>query len=132
MTAGFYKQDKDELLYAPNFVEGNGYVLVSQEKDHYNYPVFGWRWFENDESAKAFFLNYSNLLTQRQFRLGLLEAGIDPDSITTMLAGNKAALIEWNFASYIDREHPLIGQLGLIFGLTSQRLDEIFENAKKL
>ena len=52
MTSGFYKKDNEELLYAPNIVEGNGFVLVAQDKDQYEYPVDGWTWFESEEEAK--------------------------------------------------------------------------------
>jgi hypothetical protein len=52
MTAGFYKKDNEELLYAPNIVEGNGFVLVKQDKDQYEYPIEGWKWFDSKEEAK--------------------------------------------------------------------------------
>jgi hypothetical protein len=53
MKLGFYKKQEDnEMLYAPNIVEGNSYVLVAQNKDQYEYPVDGWTWFESEEEAK--------------------------------------------------------------------------------
>lgn len=55
MTAGFYKKQEDTILYAPNIVEGNGYVLAAQDKDQYEYPVDGWYWFESEEEANNFF-----------------------------------------------------------------------------
>lgn len=55
MTAGFYKKQEDTILYAPNIVEGNGYVLAVQDKDQYEYPVDGWFWFESEEEANNFF-----------------------------------------------------------------------------
>jgi hypothetical protein len=51
MTSGFYKKDNEELFYAPNIVEGNGFVLVAQDKDQYEYPVDGWVWFDSEEEA---------------------------------------------------------------------------------
>ena len=51
MTAGFYKKQEETLLYAPNIVEGDGYVLIVQDKDQYEYPVDGWFWFESEEEA---------------------------------------------------------------------------------
>ena len=51
MTQGFYKKQNDELLYAPNIIEGNGYVLLAQDKDAYQYPVDGWSWFESAQDA---------------------------------------------------------------------------------
>jgi len=55
MTAGFYKTENDTILYAPNIVEGDGYVLVAQDKDQYEYPIHGWTWFDSEEEAKEFF-----------------------------------------------------------------------------
>ena len=55
MTEGFYKKQNEELLYGPNIVEGNGYVLLVQEKDSYQYPVDGWYWFNSEEEARVFF-----------------------------------------------------------------------------
>ena len=55
MTEGFYKKQNEELLYAPNIIEGNGYVLLKQEKDLYKYPIDDWYWFESEETAKVFF-----------------------------------------------------------------------------
>jgi hypothetical protein len=54
MTEGFYKKQDNELLYAPNIVEGNCYVLITQHKDQYEYPVDGWSWFESLEEAELY------------------------------------------------------------------------------
>lgn len=51
MTQGFYKKQNEELIYAPNIVEANGYVLLEQDKDAYAYPVDGWSWFESEQAA---------------------------------------------------------------------------------
>jgi hypothetical protein len=55
MTQGFYKKQNEELLYAPNIIEGSGYVLLAQDKDSYQYPVDGWSWFESEENAIKYF-----------------------------------------------------------------------------
>jgi hypothetical protein len=56
MKLGFYKkQEDDQILYAPNIVEGNSYVLVAQDKDEYDYPVDGWTWFNSEKEAISFF-----------------------------------------------------------------------------
>ena len=52
MQQGFYKNDNGQLLYGPNIVEGNGYVLVKENHDQYQYPIDGWYWFETEEEAK--------------------------------------------------------------------------------
>jgi hypothetical protein len=53
-TAGFYKND-GEVLYAPTLVYNSDYTLNNDLKDTYTYPVDGWYWFEDIESAYSFF-----------------------------------------------------------------------------
>jgi hypothetical protein len=53
-TAGFYKND-EEVLYAPTLVYNINYTLNNDLKDTYNYPVDGWYWFDDIESAYSFF-----------------------------------------------------------------------------
>ena len=55
MTEGFYKKQNEQLLYGPNTIEGNGYVLLAQDKNAYEYPIDDWYWFESEEEAKLFF-----------------------------------------------------------------------------
>jgi hypothetical protein len=55
-TSGFYKQDND-ILYAPNFVLGaySAYELRKETHQEHTYPIDGWYWFDNKETAYAFF-----------------------------------------------------------------------------
>lgn len=57
MNPGFYKEDNNELLYAPNAVYGSGFVLVSDLKDTYQLPIDGWYWFDNEEEARQILIN---------------------------------------------------------------------------
>lgn len=52
---GFFKQDGDELLFAPNFIINKNYELKIDSFSEYNYPVDGWFYFESEEEAKNFF-----------------------------------------------------------------------------
>jgi hypothetical protein len=54
-SQGFYKYRDQELLYAPNYIEGPNLLLLSSEKDKYEYPVDGWIWFESEQQAKEEF-----------------------------------------------------------------------------
>lgn len=53
-TSGFYKNDNGELLFAPNFVEGPTFALYRNNKDEYEYPTMGWRWFDSEQEARTF------------------------------------------------------------------------------
>jgi hypothetical protein len=54
-TLGFYKKEETEILYAPNTIEGPGYVLIASEKDSYDYPVDGWVWAQSEADAISYF-----------------------------------------------------------------------------
>lgn len=58
MQKGFYKNDNGELLHAPNIIEGNGYVLVKENQDQYEYPIDGWYWFETLEEAQQLLIEF--------------------------------------------------------------------------
>jgi hypothetical protein len=54
-TSGFYKVAGAELLHAANFVLSSSYLLNRDTHDQYEYPVDGWYWFDDEESARLFF-----------------------------------------------------------------------------
>lgn len=54
-TSGFYKLDDGLLLYGPNCVSAAEYELVRETHENYQYPIYGWYWFDSEEEAKAFF-----------------------------------------------------------------------------
>ncbi len=45
-TSGFYKKEDGNWIYAPNFVEAPDYILISDKKDEYEYPIDGWSWYD--------------------------------------------------------------------------------------
>lgn len=59
-NAGFYKLDQDEILYAPNYVEGFGYSLTMESKHEYTFPVDGWIYADSHEDAVAYFASQQN------------------------------------------------------------------------
>jgi thioredoxin-related protein len=54
-TQGFYKYQDEQIYYAPNYVEGQEYTLISEYKDDNEYPVDEWYWFDCEEDALLFF-----------------------------------------------------------------------------
>lgn len=59
-NTGFYKKDETQILFAPNIVEGQGYMLVATDKDSYEYPVDGWIWANSLDDAIAYFASNAN------------------------------------------------------------------------
>jgi hypothetical protein len=40
--------------------------------------------------------------------------------------------VEWEYAPYIERSHPMLGPLGAALGLTDEQIDEAFVSAAAL
>jgi hypothetical protein len=52
---GFYKSvgDGQSVYYAPNSATGPGFSLVAAQHATYTYPVNGWTWFSDENTARA-------------------------------------------------------------------------------
>jgi hypothetical protein len=75
-------------------------------------------------------------ITMRQARLALLGAGMLDDVNATIAAlpepDKSAALIEWEYASEVQRHVGLVASMGAALGLTEADLDELFMQAAQL
>lgn len=71
-------------------------------------------------------------VTRRQLLLVLNASGVTRAAVRAMLAGNEAALIEFDEASEFRRDHPLVGQLGAALGKDAGQIDTMFINASAL
>lgn len=75
--------------------------------------------------------------TPRQFRLGLLDYGIDPDIITDIInqvsdpIEKKRILVTWEYANLIEKNNPLISEFAQILGVDQSGIDEIFKLANQ-
>jgi hypothetical protein len=58
-NTGFYKKDNTQILYAPNIVEGPGYMLTIEDKDSLTYPVDGWIYADSIDVAISYFATAS-------------------------------------------------------------------------
>ncbi|MFN4124431.1 hypothetical protein [Pannonibacter indicus] len=77
-------------------------------------------------------------LTVRQFRLGLLDAGMTPAHVDDVIAqiedeaSRIRAQIEWEYASQFQRTHPLVATLSAALGLTPEQVDSMWAAAAQL
>ncbi|HEV7306424.1 hypothetical protein [Ensifer sp.] len=77
-------------------------------------------------------------LTARQFRLGLVNAGISQSTVAAIVAELPAgpdrdkAQIEWEYATTFNRTHPLIATIGAALGLAGDQIDEMWQAAASL
>ena len=53
MTQGFYSNITGTLQYAPNHVVGPDFALFRDNHEAFEYPVYGWYWFDSLDEACA-------------------------------------------------------------------------------
>lgn len=89
---------------------------------------------EIDRENKA---KIPSVVTMRQGRLALLQFNL-LDTVDTALANitdpmtRKASQIEWEYATEIRRDSPLVTQLSSSLGLTEEQMDQLFLLASTL
>lgn len=66
------------------------------------------------------------VLTMRQARLALLNAGLLTQVNAAVAAGSEQVKIEWEFSNEVQRSNPLITELATALGLDSATLDQLF------
>jgi hypothetical protein len=77
-------------------------------------------------------------ISARQIRLWLIENNISLASVEAAINQipdeklKEKTLVEWEYAPYIERSHPLLNTLGEILGLTSNQIDTAFLQASEL
>ncbi|MDI6836125.1 MAG: hypothetical protein QMD99_10470 [Rhizobiaceae bacterium] len=77
-------------------------------------------------------------LTARQFRLGLVAAGISPSQVTAAIDAMSAGIekdkaqIEWEYATTFTRTHALIATVAQVLGLTDEQIDTMWTAALSL
>lgn len=71
-------------------------------------------------------------LTPRQLRLGLLSIGIHEADVDMKLVSDPSGMVEWKYASYLKRTHPLVDGLGSLFSITPEQIDTLWLWAAEL
>ena len=71
------------------------------------------------------------VITMRQARLQLLEVGL-LDDVEALVALDRKSQIEWEYASEVYRQSPLIESVKGALNLTDAQIDNMFVEASKL
>jgi hypothetical protein len=103
--------------------------------------------YEIDDEEKTVIGNYelqeiiepepqqAETISARQIRLWLVRNGISLQSIEDAInqipdeAVKESLLIEWQYAAYVDRNHPMILELASMLGLNEEQLNNAFNEA---
>ena len=70
-------------------------------------------------------------VTMRQARLELLSRGLLDDVDAVIAVAGRAAQIEWEYASTVDRDNPVIAAVQQQQGMTDEQIDDLFREAAK-
>ena len=130
---GFYKKVDDDILKGENFVFSPVVTLKAEDKDSHTYPQDGWYWFDSFDEALVFFavLKNSDSITMRQARLYLLSAGL-LSQVDSIVSQNEAWKIEWEYATDVVKNSPLVVALANQLNLSAEAIDTMFNEASKL
>ena len=77
-------------------------------------------------------------ISARQIRLGLINNGIQLTQVDEAIDNiqdpitRETTKVEWEYAPYVERNHPLIEQLGNALGFNPSQIDNAFIEASKL
>ncbi len=76
-------------------------------------------------------------VTAKQLNLALLGAGVSLSNIDAIIdqmpePEKSYAKVSWEKASLFERNHPMINSLGAALGLTTEQIDAVFIQARKL
>ena len=72
------------------------------------------------------------VVTMRQARLGLLSAGLLSTVQTAIAGAGPAAVIEWDYATEVQRASGLVPAMATALGLTDAQIDALFVQAATL
>lgn len=73
-----------------------------------------------------------SVVTMRQARLALLQAGLLTQVDATIAQGGQADQITWEYAAEVDRNSALVVNMSVALGLSNQDLDNLFTLASTL
>lgn len=77
-------------------------------------------------------------VSARQIRLWLVSHGVSLNSVDALIAAiedetlREKTKIEWEFAPYVERSHPMLNVFGSALNLTKEQIDQAFIEAVQL
>ena len=135
----FIKVENQRIINASTYQADEGYIevefnyddFVEKPQNYYLYvddEIIENPDFEKEQQEKERERLSKLSLTKREVFLALYkDKGLTPDDIRNQITDTQA-LIEYDYASEYFRGNPLIEQIGLMLGYTSEQLDYLFEH----
>jgi hypothetical protein len=128
----FYNEQRPEVLPPNSTLIGPKYTI--DDDNHVVIGSFEVQQIDLENIKKT----VPKTITATQVRLWLIENNIPLSTIETALNNienpilREKTKIQWEYAPYIERSHPLIESIAIILGLDSSQLDSAFIEASKL
>lgn len=125
---GYYTIRNDSPSQPPNTTENISLRQVALDKPYVDIT----RVWENDPAY------IPQNISARQVRLWLIDNNIDLNNVVNIINTiedpilKQKTLVEWEYAPYIERNHPLIETLGASLGLSPEQIDQGFITASQL
>lgn len=103
-------------------------------------------WEVRDETGIAIGINQSDTLappipesiSARQIRLWLVRHGISLSQVDSAIDAipdqlqRDSVRVEWDYAPYVERSHPMLIPLAVALGLTEEQVDQAFIEASSI
>lgn len=127
----YYKRQENELLCAPNGVEGPGFSLTLDNHQDHTYPVSGWFWFDTLDAAMALMPkeNQSITVSPLQFSAALLHFGLYDQVDSFVTQTDKLTQLAWQKATEFKSDSPMLLNAAAQLGVTENQLNQIFSYA---
>ena len=128
VDAGYYMVRNDSPSQPENTIEDLSSRVVSIDRPYVDITR---TWV----SAPIF---VPETISARQIRLWLISNNISLASVETVINSiedvqlRERTLVEWEYAPYIERNHPLLETLALNLGLTNEQIDQGFIDGSQL
>jgi hypothetical protein len=104
---------------------------LAPEQPGDNYIWYNGQWIEIQN-------NIPENISARQVRIWLLQHGISLQQVETAIDSIQDPIlkditkVEWEYAPYIERNHPMLVPLAQALGLTQEQLDQAFIEAQNI
>ena len=93
------------------------------------------RWDEATRSVVAVSPPVPQSVTARQIRLWLVSHGVSMSAVDAAIDAipdatqREMVRVEWEYAPYVERSHPMLGPLAAALGLSEAQVDAAFREA---
>ena len=105
--------------------------ILAPEKPGENYSWQNGQWVQDQ-------ISIPQTVSARQVRIWLLQHGISLQQVDTAIDSIEDPIlrditkVEWEYAPYIERSHPMLVPLAQALGLTQDQLDTAFIEAQNI